>query len=52
MIEEFINLLDFPTRYYFALLEILRKDAGAGDVGSRTGSSGTQARSYRDGTLF
>jgi hypothetical protein len=51
MIEEFINLLDLPTSY-FALLKILRKDAGAGDVSSRTGSSGKQARSYRDGTLF
>jgi hypothetical protein len=29
MIEEFINLLDFPTSYYLALLRILHKDPGA-----------------------
>ena len=35
MIEESINLLDLPTSHNFALLKILRKDAG-GDVSSRT----------------
>jgi hypothetical protein len=34
MIEESINLLDLPTSHNFALLKILRKDAG-GELASK-----------------